>query len=108
MKYCAHCGSEILDEAVMCPHCGCKVENEQQNETNSTLAIVIKVFMILGTIAVGLATWLIGLAWCIPMTLSVNRKLDNHEPITTGFKVCVLLFVNLIAGILLLCMHDDN
>lgn len=23
MKYCAHCGEEIMDEAVVCPHCGC-------------------------------------------------------------------------------------
>lgn len=25
MKYCSHCGKEILDEAVVCPHCGCAV-----------------------------------------------------------------------------------
>ena len=23
MKYCAHCGKELLDEAVICPACGC-------------------------------------------------------------------------------------
>ncbi|MCH5151434.1 MAG: DUF4190 domain-containing protein [Clostridiales bacterium] len=23
MKYCGHCGSELLDEAVVCPKCGC-------------------------------------------------------------------------------------
>ena len=23
MKYCAHCGAELLDEAVVCPKCGC-------------------------------------------------------------------------------------
>ena len=27
MKYCSHCGKEIMDEAVMCPHCGCAVES---------------------------------------------------------------------------------
>lgn len=25
MKYCTHCGGELLDEAVMCPKCGCAV-----------------------------------------------------------------------------------
>lgn len=25
MKYCQHCGSEIMDEAVICPKCGCSV-----------------------------------------------------------------------------------
>lgn len=26
MKYCSHCGAELLDEAVICPKCGCPVE----------------------------------------------------------------------------------
>ena len=25
MKFCSKCGKEILDEAVVCPHCGCAV-----------------------------------------------------------------------------------
>lgn len=25
MKYCTHCGKEIMDDAVICPHCGCAV-----------------------------------------------------------------------------------
>jgi uncharacterized membrane protein YvbJ len=34
MKYCSHCGKELLDEAVVCPNCGCPVENyQQQNQT---------------------------------------------------------------------------
>ena len=27
MKYCSKCGKEILDEAIVCPHCGCAVVN---------------------------------------------------------------------------------
>lgn len=27
MKYCSKCGKEIEDEAVVCVHCGCSVEN---------------------------------------------------------------------------------
>lgn len=27
MKYCSHCGKEIMSEAVICPHCGCPTEN---------------------------------------------------------------------------------
>lgn len=26
MKFCQHCGKEILDEAVICPGCGCSVQ----------------------------------------------------------------------------------
>ena len=29
MKFCSKCGKEILDEAVICPHCGCAVANFQ-------------------------------------------------------------------------------
>ena len=28
MKYCSHCGKELLDEAVFCPGCGSKTEGE--------------------------------------------------------------------------------
>ncbi len=52
--------------------------------------------------------FLIPLAWCIPMTVSVCRKLKNGEPISTALKVCTMLFVSLIAGIMLLCMGDNQ
>lgn len=32
MKYCVHCGKEILDEAVVCPHCGCLVKTVEKNK----------------------------------------------------------------------------
>jgi len=31
MKYCTHCGNELLDEAVICPKCGCPTNNNQGN-----------------------------------------------------------------------------
>lgn len=51
--------------------------------------------------------YLIPLAWCIPMTISLSRKAKNHEPISTAFKVCTLIFVNIISGICLLCAKND-
>ncbi len=48
------------------------------------------------------------LAWCIPMTVSVHKKLNNKEPIGTALKVCTLIFVNQISGILLLCMDNSR
>ena len=32
MKYCSKCGAELLDEAVMCPHCGAQVEMESKTD----------------------------------------------------------------------------
>ncbi len=36
MKYCSHCGSELDDEAVMCPKCGCAVANSGFVTSKST------------------------------------------------------------------------
>ncbi|GHV82392.1 hypothetical protein AGMMS49991_09500 [Spirochaetia bacterium] len=30
MKYCSHCGSEVLDDAIVCVKCGCSVSNINQ------------------------------------------------------------------------------
>ena len=32
MKFCQHCGKEIMDEAVVCPGCGCSVQNANNNQ----------------------------------------------------------------------------
>ena len=49
---------------------------------------------------------LFGLIWCLPMTLKINKAIKENEPLSPGFKVCVLLFVNTIAGVLLLVDKD--
>lgn len=36
MKFCSKCGKEIMDEAVVCPNCGCPVANINPNAQNST------------------------------------------------------------------------
>ena len=35
MKYCTKCGKQIMDEAVICVHCGCKVEIITTTATNA-------------------------------------------------------------------------
>lgn len=38
MKYCTHCGKQLLDEAVLCPGCGCAANNiENANIFNSQI-----------------------------------------------------------------------
>ena len=109
VRFCSHCGAEIMDEAVVCVKCGCSVAQPkpvavQNAQSDDTMQTVIKVFLILSCVAMG---WMIiPLAWCLPMTISICRSMKEGRPISTGMKVCTLLFVNLIAGICLLC--DDN
>lgn len=47
------------------------------------------------------------LAWVIPMSIIILKKMKNKEPIGVGLKICTLIFVNTIAGILLLCKNED-
>ena len=134
MKYCQHCGAEIHDEAVICVHCGRNVEEKQQKKGDDSLLTVAKVFMIISCVAFPAIGLLYGfifimlsfaettlifagigimlgcclpLAWLLPMTLSLNRKIKEHEPISIAFKICTLFFANQIAGILLLCHSED-
>ena len=112
MKYCVHCGAEIHEEAVICVKCGRSVECSKptvvapvSSRGDDTMIIVVKVFLILGCISQG---WLIiPLAWCLPITISIFKALREKRSISTGMKICALIFVNMIAGICLLCMNDE-
>lgn len=132
MKYCTHCGAEIEDDAVICVHCGCATnDGKAKSSSNGNLGKIALIFMIIGCVLtpltgmieclsffdspettlfgiIGIIFCFIPLAWCIPMTIVFKRKLNNNESVGTGFKVCTLLFVNLIAGILMLCMPSNN
>lgn len=156
MKYCSKCGRELLDEAIVCPGCGCyagpavspkpdaqatpkddfsdlkeptspyipqgyeapindqnfgafnepQTNGDQYTHHPSPIQIVAKVFMIIGTVATSLYMFLIPLAWCLPMTITYCNKINKNKPISVGFKVCSLIFVSLVGGILMLC--DDQ
>lgn len=61
---------------------------------------VAKIFIIIGMIA---GCWTV-----LPLIFGIIalNKLKNNT-MTTGMKVCVLIFVNVVAGILLLCMPQE-
>ena len=108
MNFCPNCGGPVSGTASFCENCGAPLTAAapayEAPRRDEAMCTVVKVFLILGCVSIGWA--LIPLAWCIPMTVSIFRKLNEGEPIGTGLKVCTLLFVNLVAGILLLCMED--
>ena len=61
---------------------------------------VAKIFIIIGMI--------VGFWSVLPLIFGAIalKKLKNNE-MTTGWAVCTLLFVNVVAGILLLCMPKN-
>ena len=76
------------------------------NDMNKTLLLVAFIFMILGT--VGLGILLIPLAWCIPMTIHCYKCYQGEEKASIGFAICTLLFVSLVGGILLIVESTMN
>ena len=38
MKYCEKCGNQLLDEAIMCPKCGCAVAGKQPTKAQDEYA----------------------------------------------------------------------
>lgn len=120
MKFCSHCGKEVNDEAIICTGCGCEIQKDNKNSNSSGLKNAAKIFMMVSAISLGTSAifmfaldillsicCLIPLVWCIPMTVTLSNKIKNNEKISTGFKVCTLLFVSIIAGILLLCDNEQ-
>ncbi len=106
MKYCSHCGNELMDEAAFCPKCGCPVENasvkaEVVDDSKDALRLVAKVFMVISCVSIGWS--LIPLIWMIPMTVTYWKACEQKKDVSVAFKVCTLIFVNMIAGILMLC-----
>ena len=45
MKFCSKCGKEIVDEAVVCPSCGCSVSQVEANDAPSMGFAVIGFFI---------------------------------------------------------------
>lgn len=110
MSFCPNCGTQLPESYSFCPNCGAAVylqnnEYEQPIGSNSALSSVAKAFMIVGTVFMGF--YLIPLLWCLPMTIHYFDATKNNQTVSTGFKVCTLLFVNTIAGILMLCDKEN-
>ena len=57
-------------------------------------------------VIVGAIFGLIPLLWILPMSKKIWKAMNEGTTLTTGFKICTLLFVNLILGIVLLCLKD--
>ncbi len=59
MKYCNKCGNQLLDEAVMCPRCGCSVGSQMSNNSVSNRNVAKATLLILLAIAILVITIMI-------------------------------------------------
>lgn len=120
--YCHHCGKEVENGNKFCPYCGAlqdryseddyygereanlekpkTVKPEVSSEAQTGLDLAVKIFMVLSCVAFGFA--IIPLIWMVPMTIHAFHKADNNEEYGIGFSICSLIFVDLVAGILMI------
>ena len=58
MKYCEKCGNQLLDEAIMCPKCGCAVAGKQPTKEQNEKSInqAKRAIMIIAGIGIIIAT----------------------------------------------------
>ncbi len=96
MKFCEKCGKEIMDEAVICPNCGCPVASKSKENVVTyddcvcgavTTNIIAAILLVLGVVCGLFFNALIGCALClasefvslIPTTkLQKSFKRNNH------------------------------
>jgi len=61
MKYCAHCGAQLVDEAVVCPKCGCAVaptKTVDPNASPKSRLITLLLCIFVGGLGIGVL-WLL-------------------------------------------------
>lgn len=66
MKYCTKCGNQLLDEAVICPGCGCPAGSQPMLQTNENLLKTLSeryningvIWMVIGVIQILLGLYL--------------------------------------------------
>ena len=102
MKYCTHCGAEIMDEAVICTKCGCWVNGsgamQQKGKMNVcalvgfilTMVAVVTFFIdFMGTLALaGMIVSIVGLAQTVK-----NSEQRGKAFAITGVCVGACLFL---------------
>ena len=94
MKFCEKCGKEIMDEAVLCPGCGCMVENNGKDVTATVGAETKKttqVALILGIIGVVFA-WLFALVGHITSIIGIVVGIKEFKETgkITGLAVSII------------------
>lgn len=99
MKYCAKCGKEIMDEAVICPNCGCAPE-ETKNVQKQEVAVPkkAKTASVLGILSILLLAPL-----GIPAIILANQSKSE-----TNGVMCKQAKTGFVCGIIGLCWWTVN
>lgn len=92
MKFCQHCGKEIMDEAVVCTGCGCAVNHSSVNLSTSTKAEKkTSASLILGIIGIVFA-WLFALVGHITSIIGIILGIKEYKETEkmTGLVISII------------------
>lgn len=93
MKYCAKCGKELVDDAVICTGCGCATEKEQSTIKTVETPKKAKTASVFGILSILLLA-----PFGIPAII-----LANQSKAETGGVMCKQAKTGFVCGIIGLC-----
>lgn len=93
MKFCSQCGKEIMDEAVICPGCGCSTNDVYAAPKTVEVPKKAKTAQVFGILSILLLTPL-----GIPAIILANQSKSE-----TGGVMCKQAKTGLVCGIIGLC-----
>ena len=104
--FCTHCGAEIDNRAVICPHCGCATENyyrqaqpHAEQRENKPVNILAIVGMVLGI----LSFWL-GFLYCILPIVALILSICSFKKVKQLNSVRGFAIAGLVTSIISLCI----
>ena len=93
MKFCSKCGKELMNEAVICPGCGCSTNDVQEVTKNVIVPKKAKTAQIFGILSILLLA-----PFGIPAIILANQSKSE-----TGGEMCKQAKSGFICGIIGLC-----
>ena len=106
MKYCRNCGNELCDEAVICPKCGCSVDNMNMGLNQSQPSATSEkysVMCILGFVFAFIES-VVGLVLSI-IAYNEAKNSDNKKSLTLSKAGIIVSSVMLGASALLVVFY---
>lgn len=106
MKYCSKCGNEVLDEAVVCPKCGCSVDYEKVSTYSQSSRSQTNGFAIAGFVCsffIPLLGWIFG-----GIGLSKAKKTDGKGKGFSTAAIAIATVVFLIYFIYFIIMKINH
>lgn len=89
--YCSVCGKEIMDEAVICPGCGCMVNRGTTTPSKNQMQKETSVSLILGIIGIVFA-WLFALVGHVVSIIGIVFGIKEYKKSekTTGLVLSII------------------